>query len=372
MDKIKIGNRYISKDYPVLVVAEVGVNHEGKIDDAKRLIELTARMGIGSIKFQTYSAEKIVTPSAMKYWHLSSSDKPTDRQIDTFKKLDGLPKESYKDLVKYGEELGVIVFSTPFDEESVDILYKAGVPAFKIASGDITYHRLLKKVGEAGLPIALSVGASNEIEISEAIEVIKSTNNEQIVLLHCILDYPAEGKDANLKVIESLRGKYNLPVGFSDHTIGFAAPLFAVKLGACLIEKHCTDKKYTENMDEGPLSPDHCFLSMEEIGELATKIKDLEKGNGIDDIAEDDDKIMLGTDDHPRPLECEKAAHIGARRSIVAKIDIGKGDTITEHNIIELRPGTGIAPTFSNISKILGKKTRSAIKKNDFITLDLL
>jgi N-acetylneuraminate synthase/N,N'-diacetyllegionaminate synthase len=355
-----------------MVVAEVGVNHEGKTDDAKRLIELTARMGIGSIKFQTYSAEKIVTPSAMKYWHLSPFDKPTDRQIDTFKKLDGLPTESYKDLVEYGEELGVIVFSTPFDEESVDILYRAGVAAFKIASGDITYHRLLKKVGESGLPIILSVGASNEAEISDAIEVIKSTKNEQIILLHCVLDYPAEEKDANLKVIEDLKRRYNLPIGFSDHTIGFTAPLFAVKLGACLIEKHCTDKKYNENIDKDPLSPDHCFLSMEEIGELATKIENLEKGHEIDDMAEDDNKIMLGTDNPPRPLECEKAAHIGARRSIVAKVDIEKGDTISEHNIIELRPGTGLAPTFKNISKILGKKTIRSINKNDFITLDLL
>ena len=372
MDKVKIGKRYVGKDCPALVVAEVGVNHEGKIEDAKRLIELTAKMGIESIKFQTYSAEKIVTPSAMKYWHLSSSDKPTDRQIDTFKKLDGLPKESYKELVKYGKELGVIVFSTPFDEESVDILYKSGVPAFKIASGDITYHRLLRKVGETGLPIILSVGASNEVEISEAIEVIKSTKNEQIILLHCILDYPSEENNANLKVIEDLKRRYNLPVGFSDHTIGFTAPLFAVKLGACLIEKHCTDKKYNENMGKGPLSPDHCFFSMEEIGELAEKINNYEKGVEIDGITEEDAKIVLGNDDPPRPLKCEKAAHIGARRSIVAKVDIEKGDTISEHNIIELRPGTGLAPTFKNISKILGKKTIRTIKKNDFITLDLL
>ncbi len=367
MDKIKIGNRYLGKDFPALVVAEVGVNHEGKTKEAKKLIKLCSTLGIGAVKFQTYKAEKLVTPHAMKYWHLSSSDRPTQRQIDTFKNLDGLPKGSYKDLVKYGEELGVIVFSTPFDEESVDLLYESGVPAFKVASGDITYQRLLKKIGETRLPLILSVGASNDDEIIEALDVIKSTGNDNIILLHCILDYPTEEKNANLKVIARLKDKFNVPVGFSDHTLGYSAPLIAVREGACLIEKHCTGKKYDEKSHKSPLSPDHCFLSMDEIGELTVKIKNFEQGTSIEDISETNIESILGSNNPVRPLACEKAAHIGARRSLVASRDIKKGEIITEDNIVELRPGTGIIPTIKNIENIMGKRLLRDIKTNDLI-----
>ena len=369
---IRIAERLVGDNCPVLVVGEVGVNHEGRIDEARKLIRQSSELGLEAVKFQTYKAARLVTHRAMKYWHLSKTDHPGQRQIDTFRHLDGLPRHAYKELVEYGKELGVLVFSTPFDEEAVDLLYEAGVPALKIASGDITYHRLLKKAGWTGLPIMLSTGASTDDEILESLDVIKSSGNNKIILLHCILDYPTEENSVNLGCIPRYRGRFEYLTGFSDHTLGYDAPVLAVSQGACVIEKHCTGLKWMEVAGEASKSPDHNFMSMDDIGELANRVRSCDKGHHVSNVSKEKRGSMLGSANPARPLVSERAAYIGARRSIVAKTDLPEGAVISEEHIAEKRPATGLAPTSRNIGRIVGKKLSRAVEEDELITDDCL
>jgi len=351
MRKIKIQDKFVGEDEPCFIIAEAGGNANSDIKLARELIKKAADAGVDAIKFQNFRAEKLVTKTAPKYWvdtlgEWTANKKPRGYQIDEFKLLDQLPENTYPELIKLAEKLGIVFFSTPFDEDSVDFLDELGVPLFKIASADITYLSFIKRIAEKGKPVILSTGASNLDEIKKAVNAIESTGNKDIILLHCTLHYPTAIENANLRMIQTIQNKFpDYPVGLSDHTMGNFAPTIAVALGAKAIEKHYTLDKSL------PYSSDH-FMSVDppELEKLVNDIRLVEVAMGSAEK-----KIV--------PVEIDALKF--ARRSVVANQDIPKGTKITGKMLICKRPGTGIQP--NDIEKIIGKKTKREIKKDSLI-----
>jgi N-acetylneuraminate synthase/N,N'-diacetyllegionaminate synthase len=327
---VKIDNRVIGeKDAPCFIIAEIGCNHNQDINLAKRLIDAAVDCGVDAVKFQKFITSKLITTHQNQY--------------NILKKLE-LSNSTFLELFSYTIKKNIIFLATPYDEESVEFLANLPVPAYKIASGDITNLPLLNKIALKNLPIILSTGMSNLDEIKEAIDVIKKAGNDQIILMHCISTYPTDIKDCNLKAITTLKQTFKLPVGFSDHSLGITMSIAAVALGACVIERHFT-------IDKNLPGPDH-FISLTpyELKELVKCIREVEEGIGSG--------IKI-------PLECEQETMKMARRSIVAIKDIPQGTTITKDMIAIKRPGFGIPPKF--INKIIGKKAKKDISNDSVI-----
>ncbi|VVB80270.1 NeuB family protein [uncultured archaeon] len=374
-EKIIIGDRSIGEGQKIFIIAEAGVDHKGDMDQAKKIIEAAKKAGADAVKFQTYYADKLVTPEAKCYWHLVPEDDPSTRQIDTFGNLDKLRRDIYTELIEYGKKIGILVFSTPFDEDAVDVLVDSGVLAIKIASGDITCHSLLKRAAQKGVPILLSTGAATHNEVDEALKVIKDNGNPQVALLHCILDYPTKDEDSNLRAIQEYRERYNLPIGFSDHTLTRDSGVLACFYGASFLEKHCTINKFKG--EEGkPLNPDASFMSMEEFAEYVRRVRDFEEGKLTKEILEKELGVvfekMSGIKNPERPLTCEYAASIGARRSLVSKKAIKSGEIIKEEDLDWKRPATGIKPTLENIKYVSGRTALVDIPKDKVISYPMI
>jgi len=348
MRKIKIGNKFVGEGEPCFVVAEAGGNHNGKIDLAKELARKAAESGADAIKFQTYVAGKLATKTAPKYW---VDGKPKESQYEVFSKLDRLTEDEWRELAAFCRKIKITFLSTPFDLESADLLEELGVPAYKIASADITCIPLIKHAAEKGKPLMLSTGTSTIDEVREAVDVIKSAGNDQIILLHCTLSYPTAFKDANLRMMLTLQKEFpDAPVGLSDHTTGIIVPIAAVALGAKVIEKHYTTDKSLPDSPDHPLSVDPRELKI-----MIEQIRIVEEA--------------LGTA-VKKPIEAEKEALKFARRSIVANVRIPKGTVITKDMITFKRPGTGISPKF--FDRVVGKKARKTIEEDEVITFDMI
>lgn len=346
-NEIRINNKTISENSPVFIIAEAGVNHNGDIKIAKQLVEEAKNAGADAIKFQTYKTENIVLKSAEKAEYQKRTT-GNGSQYEMLRKLE-LTKEDFRELANYAKIKGIIFLSTPSDKESVDLLCQLNVPLFKIGSSDITNFPLLKYVAEKRLPIVLSTGMSNLGEIEEAIKIIKDNGSKQIILLHCITNYPAKISNLNLRVINTLKSTFKLLVGFSDHSIGIYAAISAVSLGACVIEKHFTLSKDQQG-------PDHlASLNPNELREMIKAIRLIKKGlgNGLKIPTEDEEKIKKI-----------------ARKSIVSKVNIPKGETISMDMLGVKRPGTGLSPKYLNI--IIGRRAKEEIKKDKIINLKLL
>ena len=339
---IGVADRLIGPGQCTFIVAEAGVNHNEKPELAMEHIRLAKQAGADAIKFQNYTAGKLVTRTAPQYWHMGKDDAKT--QYETFSRLDGLPKTVFYDMNAYAKELGIVLFSTPFDEESVDLLYDIGVPMFKVASADITYHQLLTFIGRKDKPVVLSTGAATVGEIEEAIQLIRSVGNDKIILLHCTLSYPAEFQDANLAMMQSMMNIFpDYPVGLSDHTYGLIAPVVAAALGACMIEKHFTIEKSMKS------SPDHKLgVDPDELARLVESVRTAE--------------MVMGSKTK-RPIEAEDPALTYARRSIVALKNIPKGTKIQSSMITCKRPGTGIAPKFWDV--VIGRTAQKDIQEDE-------
>lgn len=356
MRTVTIGAKAVGEGCPAFIVAEAGMNHNSDPEIAKMLIKEAADADADAIKFQNYTAEKLVTKTAPKYYvdtmeQWRQKDKPKGYQIDEFQLLDKLPEETYYDMMELCDELGIILLSTPFDEESADFLEELGVPAFKIASADITYHSFLQYIACKSRPMILSTGCATIGEIDEALEVIYSTGNQDVILLHCTLSYPAEISDANLNMMKTMQKVYpEIPIGLSDHTLGALVPVIAASHGAKLIEKHYTIDKSL------PDSTDH-FMSVDP-KELRMMVKDIRLAEA---------SLGLST---KKPVESEKDALLYARRSVVAKVNIPKGTIITKDMIFCKRPGTGIAPKFTDI--VTGRKTKVDIEEDTVITFEMI
>jgi sialic acid synthase SpsE len=340
MTKIKIGDKWIGEDYPCYTIAEAGANHDSNVNNAKKLIDAAIEGDADSIKFQTYKASRLVTKNAPKYWN---DGKTNETQFDTFKKLDLLENEDWKEIFDYAKEKNITCFSTPFDEKSVELLYTFDVPAFKIASADITHIPMIKQIAKKKLPIFISTGMANNEEINEAIKTIENEGNDEIIIMHCITSYPTKPEDANLNMIRSLKEKFpQYVIGFSDHTLGTTVAMCSTFYGAKCIEKHFTYDKNHEG------SPDHKLsLDKDDFKELVSKLRLAEISKGKDERIDFDSE-----------LEAIKFA----RRSIVSKKKIPKNTIISIDMLDVKRPGTGIKPKF--LEKIIGSTTKNEIEED--------
>jgi len=338
---IKIENRYISEDYPTFIIAEAGVNHNGSLELAKKLVDVAKEAGVDAVKFQTFKTEKVVSKFAPKAEYQIKNTGNNESQYEMIKKLE-LTEEEFIELYKYTKEKGLIFLSTPFDFESADFLEDL-VPAYKISSTDLTNLPFLEYIAKKGKPIILSTGMATLGEIEEAVNTIKKYN-EDIILLHCITNYPADFEELNLRAIKTLKEAFKLPVGYSDHSLGIYAPIAAVTLGAVVIEKHFTINKNLPG-------PDHkASLNPEELKEMVKAIRLIEKalGDGI-----------------KRPTFSEEKIKKVVRKSLVANVDIPKGSIIKREMVTIKRPGIGIEPKY--LDKIIGKKAKRDIKKDEVI-----
>jgi N,N'-diacetyllegionaminate synthase len=345
--KIRFADRLIGEGMPCFIIAEAGVNHNGDVNLAKKLIDLAKKTGADAVKFQTFRAEDIVTKSAKKAEYQKVTTGAQESQYKMIKSLE-LSDKDFVELHAYAQSKGIIFISSPFDQKSVDLLSKLDVPAFKVGSGEITDIPLLKYIAKKKKPMILSTGMATLGEIEEALKVIQQ-ETKNIILLHCVSSYPTKIEDMNLKVMATLRQAFKLPVGLSDHTVGITIPIAAVALGACVIEKHFT-------LDKSLPGPDHrASLEPDELKQMIKAIRDVEKamGSGI--------KI-------PAAEEAKNKKVV--RRSLVARVDIPKGEIITEEMLDFKRPGGGIEPRYMNM--IIGRKTRGRIRRDELISFTKL
>jgi N-acetylneuraminate synthase len=330
------------------IIAEIGVNHEGSIDKAKEMITLAKEGGADAAKFQSYKANKLASKNSPSYWDLKKE--PTRSQYELFKKYDMFGEKEYTQLAQYCKKVGIDFISTPFDDEAIEFLYP-WVPFYKIASSDITNIPFLRKVAQKGKPILLSTGASTLPEIELAINEIQANGSQDIALLHCILNYPTSNNNANLRMIIGLQKVFpDFIIGYSDHTIPDESMLClttAYILGAQIIEKHFTfDKSLPGN--------DHYH---------AMDVVDLK--NFVDNISK---LIQLLGNISKKPIPEEYISRQNARRSIVVKGNIKKGEKFTEKNLTYKRPASGISPLFWG--NIIGKSSRIDLEDDHILTWD--
>jgi N,N'-diacetyllegionaminate synthase len=326
MQNVQVADKLIGPGQPVFVIAEAGVNHNGDLKLARALIDVAVEAGADAVKFQTFRADRLVTPDAPKAEYQRQATGDAESQFEMLRRLE-LSADAHHELQSYCHERGIIFLSTPFDEEAVDLLDELGVPAFKISSGDLTNSPLLEHVASKGKPVILSTGMSELSELIEAVSVLNMAGCDNPVLLHCVSNYPAQPPEVNLRAMQTMRSAFDVPVGFSDHTEGIDVTLAAVALGACVIEKHFT-------MDRTLPGPDHrASLEPAELRELVRSIRRVENALGSGR------KV-------PAPSEIETAKV--ARRSLVAARDIPAGATLERDMVVIRRPGTGMSPAMLN------------------------
>lgn len=347
--EFEIAGRRVGQGQPCYVIAEAGVNHNCDVQLGYQLIETAGAAGADAIKFQSYTASKISTRVAPRYW-VEPKD-PSGTQWDTFDKLDKLSDRDFEALLAHAREVGITAFSTPFDDEAVDFLAGLDVPAFKIASADLTCHPLLERAARVGKPMILSTGTATLAEVEEALEVCRRAGNDRVVLLHCTLKYPCPPEGINLRMMEHLMRAFpGVPVGLSDHSLGISVPQAAVALGACMIEKHYTVDKAL------PGSPDH-HLSVDppELRAMLAGIRTVEKALG---------RAEKGVE----PLE--RDAWMYARRSVTSRVAIPKGTPISREMLTYKRPGTGISPRLFDL--VVGRIARVDIPADTTLSWEMV
>ena len=333
------------KKIPVKIIAEAGVNHNGSIINAKKMIDIAVEAGADFVKFQTFKAENLVTKSADKADYQKKVGNRDETHYEMIKRLE-LNKSDHIELIKYCNNKNINFLSTAFDHYSIDLLAELDIPLYKIPSGDITNLPYLRHIGRIGKPIIMSTGMSTLKEVKAALDVLIESGilRNQITLLQCNTEYPSPIEDVNLKAMLTMRDEFELSVGYSDHTLGIEASIAAVAMGASIIEKHFT-------LDRGQSGPDHlASLEPNELKLMISSIRNIEKaiGNGL--------KV---------PSSSEEKNIIIARKSIVAKKSIKKGELFTKNNLTVKRPGSGMSPM--EWDNLLGKKSNQNYNKDELI-----
>jgi N-acetylneuraminate synthase len=342
---IQLGRLRIDANSQPYVIAEIGVNHEGSLDTAKRLIELAKQGGADAAKFQTYKAESLASRHSPAYW--DTTKEATLSQYELFKKYDAFGPDEYRKLAEHCAHVGIEFISTPFDDDAVDLLAPL-VAFFKVASADLTNTPLLRRVARTKKPIVLSVGASTVEEIDGALATLRSAGAKSIALLHCILNYPTADENANLRMIEDLATRYpDCVIGYSDHTTpkpGLPSLVAAWLLGAVILEKHFThDTSLPGNDHYHAMTADDVQAFRQEVARISP---------------------LLGIKTK-QPLASEEIARHNARRSIVIVRDLPAGHQIVESDITYKRPGTGVSPL--SWDKVIGKVTSRALNADDVL-----
>lgn len=327
----------------VLIIAEAGVNHNGSLQLACRMVDRAAEAGADIIKFQTGRPENIISRFAPKAEYQKRNTGTDESQLEMLNRI-MLKDEEFINLKDYCEKRKIGFLSTPFDLDSIGFLEKLGCDRWKIPSGEITNYPYLVRIANTGKPVIMSTGMSTIEEIRQAVEVLRSNGCGRISLLHCNTQYPTPYEDVNLNAMITLKDEFGVTVGYSDHTAGIEVPVAAVAMGARIIEKHFT-------LDRNMEGPDHrASLEPDELKEMITSIRNIEKAMGSPE---------------KRVSDSEKENQAVARKSIVAKMRIKKGDILTQTNLTTKRPGTGISPMRWN--SIIGMRAIRDFEEDELI-----
>ncbi len=335
MEKIKIAGRLVGAGEPCFIIAEAGSNHNRKLAQAKQLIDVAAGSDADEVKFPIFSAETLISEKMPEF--------------DLLKSIE-LPREWVGELAEYARGKGIIFLATPFDEEAVDQLHETGAPAYKWSSQEIVNLPLLAYAASQGKPMILATGTCNLADIQEGVNTVYATGNKDIILLQCtsLVHYPVKPHQVNLRMMDTLRDAFHLPVGLSDHTLSITIPAAAVARGACIIEKHFTLSRKLKG-------PDHSFaLEPEELKQMITAIREVEEslGSPVKRMIADEEEVAR------------------RRPSLIARVNIARGTRLTRDMIIIKRPGYGIQPRFLDIA--IGREAKRDIEKGEGITWDII
>ncbi|MGB6064906.1 MAG: N-acetylneuraminate synthase [Desulfomonilaceae bacterium] len=348
MKAVNIGAFRVGPDERCFIIAEAGVNHNGNLETAKRLVDAALNAGADAVKFQTFRADKLVTTDAEMADYQRRNVPGNLGQYEMLKQLE-LKHDEFAELKFYADGKGILFLSTPHDDDSADFLDNLGLPCIKVASGDVANLPFLRRVALKGKSVILSTGMAYLAEVEAAVRSIEGTGNAELILLHCVSDYPAQPASCNLRAMDTLALTFGYPVGFSDHTPGFEVTLAAVARGARLIEKHLT-------LDRTMSGPDHkASLNPAEFGAMVETVRVVESalGNGV--------KVPT-----PSELKMRRVA----RKSVVAARPIPAGRTIVAEDLALRRSSGGLDPTY--LAAIIGRKTSLDLDINSIITFDLL
>ena len=326
------------------VIAEAGVNHNGDVALAHRLVDVAADAGADAVKFQTFEPELVVSREAARAEYQIANTGSADTQLALLRQL-ALPREAFVALAEHARERDIIFLSTAFDEPSADFLDELGVPAFKVPSGEVTNHPFIAYLARKGKPVLLSTGMCTLAEVAEAVRVVREHGDPPLALLHCVTNYPAAPSDCNLRAMDTMRRAFGVPVGWSDHSEGVVISLAATVAGAEVLEKHFT-------LDRSLPGPDHlASLEPRELHALVTSARAAEAAMG------DGDK---------RPTASESAHRLLVRRSLHASRDLPAGHALGADDLLALRPGGGVAPAAR--ARVVGRRLRRALDRGEMLT----
>ena len=328
-----------------VIIAEAGVNHNGDLETAKRLIEKAAEAGADFVKFQTFKADRIVTAQARKAGYQLKGTDQAEGQLEMIRRLE-IDRPAHETLIAHCEANRIGFLSTPFDEDSVELLVELGIPAFKVPSGEITNVPYLRKIGATGLPVYLSTGMATLGEVEFAIQILEEggTRRDEMTVLHCNTEYPTPMGDVNLRAMQTMAVAFNVAPGYSDHTLGIEVPIAALALGARVIEKHFT-------LDRNLEGPDHAAsLEPQDLTEMVRVIRNVEGALG---------------DGVKRPTASERKNIPIVRKSLVASEPIREGEVLTKETVTVKRPGSGISA--ASWDAVIGGIARRNYQADDLI-----
>lgn len=345
---VAMGGRAVGPGRPCLVIAEAGVNHNGDMALAHRLIDAAVAAGADAVKFQTFEAGRLVAPDAPRAAYQRANTGDDGPQHAMLRALE-LPRAAHGDLLAHCREAGILFLSSPFDAEAADFLVALGVPALKIPSGEITNLPFLARCAGYGLPLILSTGMADLGEVAAALDTLERAGDPEVVLLHCLSNYPADPAEVNLRAMATLEAAFGLPTGFSDHTLGIAVPTAAAALGAVVVEKHFT-------LDRTMPGPDHrASLEPDELADMVSAIRTVEAALG---------------DGRKRCRAGERDTRAVARRSLATARAVPAGTVLRAGDLTALRPGTGLPPAF--LAGVIGRRTVRDLPAGTLVALEHL
>ena len=341
-ESIRIGNKLIEKDKPTYFIAEIGANFDGSLEKAKQLILAAKEAGADCAKFQTFSAEKIVSEGGFSRMQLKGVHGSWGRKVSEVFKDAEFPRSWHKDLLDYCSKIGIDFSTSPYDREAVDLCCELNLPFIKIGSGEITWLEQIEYIANKQKPIFLATGDATLSEIDEAVRTISSTGNTELVLMQCITNYPSKISNANVNVLKTYQSAFNVLTGYSDHSQGSVVTLASIVLGARVIEKHFTLNKN----DKGPDHPHS--MTPKDFREMVSLARELESamGSSTKEVVEEERETVLVQ-----------------RRGLYANRRIIEGSTIKEEDLAVLRPALGIPPKFR--TTVIGKRTNKTIEAGD-------
>lgn len=343
--QITIGSRIISRDHPCFIIGEAGVNHNGDLDLALKLVDSAKKAGADAVKFQAFKADDVVSPEAyLVEYQQKNLNKSPKSQAEMLRQYE-LSMKEMEELKKHCDRVGILFLATPHSWEAADEI-EHFVPAYKIGSGDLTNLPFLEHVAKKGKPMIIGTGMSYLKEVKEALATIERTGNDEVVVLHCTTSYPCPIEDVNLKAMPTMQKELECLVGYSDHTLGMLVPIVAVSLRATVLEKHLT-------LDRNLPGPDHkASLVPEEFKSMVSLVRECEKALG---------NPIKG------PTNSEKSSLHLIRKSIHSKVALPSGTKISRENVSIKRPGNGISP--GKLNKIIGMRLKKPLKKDEQIEL---